>query len=61
MNVNGTPNFFRHVSVLQGDGTFKHVFRDKLIRFTLINKIDHIVKISETSVLTEIYICIVLV
>jgi len=35
------------------EGTFTHVFRDKLISFTLIHKIDHNVKISEPSLLTE--------
>jgi hypothetical protein len=34
-------------------GTFTHILRDKLISFTLIHKIHHTVKISETSLLTE--------
>jgi hypothetical protein len=37
------------------EGTFTHVFRDKLISFILIHKIDHTVKISEPFVLTESY------
>jgi hypothetical protein len=60
MDVNGTPIFcFSDMSrswrAIMREGAFTHVFRDKLTSFTLIHKIDHIVKISEPSVLTESY------
>lgn len=48
-------NFFLDMSwfwrAIKREGIFTHVFHDKLISFTLINKIDHIFKISEPSVL----------